>query len=126
MQLTSDGSNHDELDFEFLGNETGQPYLVQTNVFANGTGNREQRHSLWFDPTTDFHNYSFFWNHNYIMYVNHLLSLSYFSFYLQYMLQIYLFFYKNKIFENIYNCFFKKRLMKEIYNVIINHNVILI
>uniref|UniRef100_A0A7N0UF54 GH16 domain-containing protein n=1 Tax=Kalanchoe fedtschenkoi TaxID=63787 RepID=A0A7N0UF54_KALFE len=35
------GPERDELDFEFLGNRTGQPYLVQTNVYKNGTGNRE-------------------------------------------------------------------------------------
>ncbi|KAJ4975647.1 hypothetical protein NE237_000753 [Protea cynaroides] len=56
------GPTRDELDFEFLGNSTGEPYLVQTNVFKNGTGNREMRHSLWFDPTEDYHSYSILWN----------------------------------------------------------------
>ncbi|KAK2382087.1 putative xyloglucan endotransglucosylase/hydrolase protein [Trifolium repens] len=41
------GSTRDELDFEFLGNRTGQPYLLQTNLYKNRTCNREMRHMLW-------------------------------------------------------------------------------
>ena len=67
VQLSSTDTSHDELDFEMLGNSTNQPYLVQTNVFANGIGGREQRIALWFDPTLDFHTYGFFWNKNIIM-----------------------------------------------------------
>ncbi|XP_030541241.2 xyloglucan endotransglucosylase/hydrolase protein 9-like [Rhodamnia argentea] len=67
--MSSDAPNHDELDFEFLGNLSGEPYLVQTNVYVNGTGDREQRHSLWFDPTLDFHTYSLFWNRRFIMFL---------------------------------------------------------
>ncbi|PKI46414.1 hypothetical protein CRG98_033190 [Punica granatum] len=60
--MSSEGPNHNEFDFEFLGNTTGEPYLVQTNVYVNGVGNREQRMNLWFDPTKDFHSYSLLWN----------------------------------------------------------------
>ncbi|XP_027170361.1 xyloglucan endotransglucosylase/hydrolase protein 9 [Coffea eugenioides] len=59
--MSSDGPTHNEFDFEFLGNTTGEPYSVQTNLYINGVGNREQRLKLWFDPTTDFHAYSILW-----------------------------------------------------------------
>ncbi|CAN6205580.1 unnamed protein product [Urochloa humidicola] len=58
----------DELDFEFLGNRTGQPYIIQTNVYHNGVGGREMRHSLWFDPTADFHTYAILWNAKHIVF----------------------------------------------------------
>ncbi|WJX89517.1 hypothetical protein P8452_71507 [Trifolium repens] len=32
------GSTRDEVDFEFMGNRAGQPYLLQTNLYKNRTG----------------------------------------------------------------------------------------
>ncbi|KAL3596231.1 hypothetical protein D5086_007868 [Populus alba] len=61
------GPTRDELDFEFLGNRTGEPYLIQTNIYKNGTGNREMRHMLWFDPTEEYHTYSILWNNHQIV-----------------------------------------------------------
>lgn len=66
-QMSSDGPTHNEFDFEFLGNTTGEPYTVQTNVYVNGVGNREQRLNLWFDPAEDFHTYTIFWNQRQVL-----------------------------------------------------------
>ncbi|GLJ23341.1 hypothetical protein SUGI_0441680 [Cryptomeria japonica] len=66
--LSSQGSNHDELDFEFLGRLPGDPYAMQTNVFVQGQGNREVRFNLWFDPTENFHTYSLLWNSHQILF----------------------------------------------------------
>ncbi|KAL4201071.1 hypothetical protein AMTRI_Chr02g214280 [Amborella trichopoda] len=56
FSLSSQGQTHDEIDFEFLGNLSGDPYTLHTN----------QQFHLWFDPTKDFHTYSILWNPNHI------------------------------------------------------------
>lgn len=64
---------HDELDIEFLGNVRGKPWRFQTNLYGNGSTNRgrEERYTLWFDPTKASHRYSILWTaHNIIFYVD--------------------------------------------------------
>ncbi|WOH15647.1 hypothetical protein DCAR_0935190 [Daucus carota subsp. sativus] len=62
--------NHDEIDFEFLGNIRGKEWRVQTNVYGNGStgAGREERYGLWFDPSEDFHQYSILWSDDKIIF----------------------------------------------------------
>ncbi|KAJ9563329.1 hypothetical protein OSB04_008489 [Centaurea solstitialis] len=54
---------HDELDFEFLGNIKGKPWRFQTNLYGNGSTSRgrEERYTLWFDPSKAYHRYTILW-----------------------------------------------------------------
>ncbi|PWA83518.1 concanavalin A-like lectin/glucanase domain, Xyloglucan endotransglucosylase/hydrolase [Artemisia annua] len=63
--------NHDEIDFELLGHEKRKEWVLQTNIYGNGsvkTG-REEKFNLWFDPTQEFHEYSMLWNTHHIVFL---------------------------------------------------------
>ncbi|KAL8520827.1 hypothetical protein ACS0TY_011400 [Phlomoides rotata] len=62
--------NHDEIDFEFLGNIRGKDWRIQTNIYGNGStsAGREERYGLWFDPTDDFHQYTIVWTEKMIIF----------------------------------------------------------
>ncbi|GAE32727.1 endo-beta-1,3-1,4 glucanase [Halalkalibacter hemicellulosilyticusJCM 9152] len=62
------GAPWDEIDIEFLGNDTTK---VQFNYYTNGVGGNEILHDLGFDAANSFNTYAFDWQENYISwYVN--------------------------------------------------------
>ncbi|GJZ07501.1 putative xyloglucan:xyloglucosyl transferase, xyloglucan-specific endo-beta-1,4-glucanase [Tanacetum coccineum] len=67
--LSSQGTRRDEIDFEFLGNSTGNPYTIHTNVYSQRKGNKEQQFHFWFDPTAAFHTYTIVWNSQRIIFL---------------------------------------------------------
>jgi len=62
------GSPWDEIDIEFLGNDTTK---VQFNYYTDGVGGNEIHHNLGFDAADSFNTYAFDWQKDYISwYVN--------------------------------------------------------
>ncbi len=62
------GAPWDEIDIEFLGNDTSK---VQFNYYTNGVGGNEILHDLGFDASASFNTYAFDWQEDYIRwYVN--------------------------------------------------------
>ncbi|XP_062200695.1 probable xyloglucan endotransglucosylase/hydrolase protein 28 isoform X3 [Phragmites australis] len=62
--------NHDEVDFELLGNRRGHEWRVQTNIYGNGSTSRgrEERYLLPFDPTLRPHAYAVAWTANAVIF----------------------------------------------------------
>lgn len=56
--FTYTGRPWDEIDIEFLGNDTTK---VQFNYFTDGKGGHEYVYYLGFDASEDFHEYAFDW-----------------------------------------------------------------
>ncbi|KAH6822597.1 xyloglucan:xyloglucosyl transferase 33 [Perilla frutescens var. hirtella] len=63
--------NHDEIDIELLGHEKRRDWVLQTNIYGNGSvrSGREEKFYLWFDPTQNFHDYSILWNNHHIVFL---------------------------------------------------------
>ena len=60
--LANNDTQHDEIDFEYLGHANRREWILQTNFYGNGsTGRgREERYKLWFNPGEEIHRYSIF------------------------------------------------------------------
>lgn len=71
--------NHDELDLEFLGNLRGKGWRFQTNLYGNGSTNRgrEERYTLRFDPTEEYHRYGILWTDTNIVWAPSIWSPTY-------------------------------------------------
>ena len=61
--ITNEKNPWDEIDIEFLGQDTTK---VQFNYFVNGVGGHEYMYDLGFDASEEFHNYGFRWAEDYI------------------------------------------------------------
>ncbi|XP_050204645.1 probable xyloglucan endotransglucosylase/hydrolase protein 33 [Mercurialis annua] len=63
--------NHDEIDIELLGHDKRNDWVIQTNVYANGSTStgREEKFYLWFDPTAEHHYYTIIWNTHHIVFL---------------------------------------------------------
>ena len=52
----AEGTQHDEIDIEFLGNDTTK---MQVNYYVNGVGGHEAIINLGFDAAASAHEYAF-------------------------------------------------------------------
>lgn len=61
--------SHDEIDIELLGHDKRNDWVLQTNIYSNGSVNtgREEKFYFWFDPTQEHHYYSIIWNSHHIV-----------------------------------------------------------
>lgn len=64
LDENGDPNPWDEVDIEFLGQDTTQ---VQFNYYVDGVGGHEKKIDLGFDASEDFHNYGYRWTEDYIV-----------------------------------------------------------